>query len=242
MKFGALFKGKEKRAEEKVEKAEKKERGIDELLLDTDMKLRVLYDKYKVILNRELIIAKANQRKNIKNQDNYSKIGIAYYSMLMVKRAQERMRDMKSTRSLYNCMNELNQALQAINGLNGQLGKVSAKKTVSSMKKMESSSGSSSVDLKKTFNSLNGLNEQLPGQEAKNTGVDQLISVDLIERLISGEDVERCVREEQGLNEALPAGGFADVLSDLNDLPQDADIQEEEHFSADEIREMLDQM
>ena len=63
MKFGALFKGKEKRAEEKVEKAEKKERGIDELLLDTDMKLRVLYDKYKVILNRELIIAKANQRK-----------------------------------------------------------------------------------------------------------------------------------------------------------------------------------
>ena len=51
------------------------------------MKLRVLYDKYKVILNRELIIAKANRRKNIKNQDNYSKI-IAYYSMLMVKRAQ----------------------------------------------------------------------------------------------------------------------------------------------------------
>ena len=110
------------------------------------------------------------------------------------------------------------------------------------MRKMESGSGSSSGDLKKTFNSLNGLNEELPGQEAKNTGVDQLISVDLIERLISGEDVERCVREEQGLNEALPAGGFADVLADLNDLPQDADIQEEEHFSADEIREMLDQM
>ena len=242
MKFGALFKGKEKKEEEKVEKAEKKERGIDELLLDTDMKLRVLYDKYKVILNRELIIAKANRRKNIKNQDNYSKICIAYYSMLMVKRAQERMRDMKSTRSLYNCMNELNQALQAINGLNGQLGKVSAKKTVSSMRKMESGSGSSSGDLKKTFNSLNGLNEQLPGQEAKNTGVDQLISVDLIERLISGEDVERCVREEQGLQDDIPRGGFADVMSELNDLPQSDNVQEEERFSADEIREMLDQM
>ena len=34
MKFGALFKGKEKKEEEKIEKAEKKERGIDELLLD----------------------------------------------------------------------------------------------------------------------------------------------------------------------------------------------------------------
>ena len=97
MKFGALFKGKEKREEEKVEKAEKKERGIDDLLLETDMKLRVLYDNYKVILSRELIVAKANKRKNIKNQDNYAKIGIAYYSMLMVKRAQERMRDMIET-------------------------------------------------------------------------------------------------------------------------------------------------
>ena len=242
MKFGALFKGKEKKEEEKIEKAEKKERGIDELLLDTDMKLRVLYDKYKVILNRELIIAKANRRKNIKNQDNYSKIGIAYYSMLRVTRAQERRRDMKSTRSHNNCMNELNQALQAINGLNSQLGKVSAKKTVSSMRKMESGSGSSSGDLKKTFNSLNGLNEQLPGQEAKNTGVDQLISVDLIERLISGEDVERCVREEQGLQDDIPRGGFADVMSELNDLPQSDNVQEEERFSADEIREMLDQM
>lgn len=242
MKFGALFKGKEKKEEEKVEKAEKKERGIDELLLDTDMKLRVLYDKYKVILNRELIIAKANRRKNIKNQDNYSKIGIAYYSMLMVKRGQERMRDMKSTRSLYNCMNELNQALQAINGLNSQLGKVSAKKTVSSMRKMESASDGSSEDLKKTFNSLSGLNEELPGQEAKNTGIDQLISVDLIERLISGEDVERCVREEQGLQDNVPRGGFVDVMSELNDLSQSDNVQEKEKFSADEIREMLDQM
>ena len=242
MKFGALFKGKEKREEEKVEKAEKKERGIDDLLLETDMKLRVLYDNYKVILSRELIVAKANKRKNIKNQDNYAKIGIAYYSMLMVKRAQERMRDMKSTRSLYNCMNELNQALKAINGLSGELGRVSAKKTVSSMKKMESASGGSSGDLKKTFNSLNELNGTLPGQDAKNTGVAQLISVDLIERLINGEDVERCVREEQGLSENIPAGGFADVLEDLKDIPQNNNLQEEETFSADEIREMLDSM
>ena len=240
MKFGALFKGKEKKEEDK---ADKKERGIDDLILDTDTKLRVLYDKYKVILNRELIIAKANKRQNIKNQDNYSKIGIAYYSMLMVKRAQERIRDMKSTRSLYNCMNDLNQALQTLNGLNGQIGKVSAKKTVSSMRQMESASGGSSGDLKKTFNALTELNKQLPGQEAKNTGVDQLISVELIERLINGEDVERCVREEQGLQESSPADGvFADVLSDLADLPESNNVQEEKNFSADEIREMLDQI
>lgn len=242
MKFGALFKGKEKKEEEKIEKAEKKERGIDELLLDTDMKLRVLYDKYKVILNRELIIAKANRRKNIKNQDNYSKIGHCLLFHADGEKSPGADARHEVHRSLYNCMNELNQALQAINGLNSQLGKVSAKKTVSSMRKMESGSGSSSGDLKKTFNSLNGLNEQLPGQEAKNTGVDQLISVDLIERLISGEDVERCVREEQGLQDDIPRGGFADVMSELNDLPQSDNVQEEERFSADEIREMLDQM
>lgn len=232
MKFAGIFKGKEEKEMEK----KKRERELDELLRSTDVKLRVLYNNYKVILQRELIVAKGAKKKDIRNQDNYTKIGIAYYSLLLIRRAQEKMEEMKSYRSLYNCINGLNEALSTLNDLEHKMGKINIKKTLASVKKMAGSSGSSSKDLKKAYESMQEQEARMPGEEAKNTGVDDLVSVDIIEKLIDGMDVETCVREGKGVS--------ADPDSVLNNFGDDRHGEEnaDDLDSLDRMKDLLDRM
>lgn len=239
MKFSGIFKGKEGHKEDKREK----ERELDKLLQESDVKLRVLYSNYKVILQRELIVARGNKKKGIQNQDNYAKIGIAYYSMLLISRVQEKMEEMKSYRSLYNCINGLNEVLNTINTLDRKMGKVNAKKTVSSLKKMSGSSGGSSNDLKKAYDSLKTQEERMPGEEEKNTGVDALVSVEVIEKLISGMDVEDCVRNGEGAE--ISPENIMDEFSNSDSLKAAANfvVDEEDDLSnLDKMRELLDSM
>lgn len=239
MKYKGLFRRDREKTDKKEEKR-KEELGIDTLLLDTDAKLRVLYDRYKVILNKEIMYARAQQRKGIRNQDNYAKIGIAYYSMAMIRRAQERMNEMTSARALFNCMNEMNSALQAINSLNGRLGKLNAKKTISDMKKMSDSSGGASGDLKKTLEGLESLEKTLPGSESRNTGIDGLVSTELIERLISNgaADIDCCVSAQDGISVAPD-----DILRELDASEEAEEVPaEEEELDVEKLRELLDSM
>ncbi|MDO5538805.1 MAG: hypothetical protein Q4F83_01855 [Eubacteriales bacterium] len=196
-----IFEGLLKNREKKDPKQEKRKKAaaIDTAVLDADRKLRRLNDDYSLILQKELMIARANQRKGIKNQDNYSRIGIAYYSILLVKKAQERMQELSSTRALYNCMTEMGEALAAINGLSGKVGKMNPKKVMDGMKRMDGASGGVSADLIKTLGRLSTLEESLSGEDAKNTGVEGLVSVELIEKLINGEDIEDCLEGRAGI-------------------------------------------
>lgn len=239
MKFSGIFKGKEEKKEDKREK----ERELDNLLRKSDIKLRMLYNNYKLILERELIVARGNKKKSIQNQDNYAKIGIAYYSMLLINRAQEKMDEMKSYRSLYNCINDLNEVLSTINNLDRKMGKVNVKKTVSSLKKMSSSSGGSSKDLKKAYDSLRTQEESMPGEEEKNTGVDSLVSVEVIEKLINGVDVEDCVRNGEGI-EVSPEN-IMDEFSDSDRLKAAMEFvsdEEDDLSDLDKMKSLLDSM
>lgn len=242
MKFSGIFKGKEEKKKEKKDK----ELELDQTLRNTDIKLRMLYNNYKLILQRELIIARGARKKGILNQDNYTKIGISYYSMLLITRAQEKMEEMKTYRSLYTCINELNETLSALNSLEHKMGKINVKKTLSSVKKMADSSGGSSKNLKKAYESLQEQEERLPGEEAKNTGVDALVSVEVIEKLIDGVDVETYVKAGEGI--AVAPENIMEQLADTDDKINEAsglvsmEEKDDDLSDLDRMKELLDSM
>lgn len=237
MKFAGIFKGREDKKEDKKEK----EREIDNLLRSADIKLRVLYNNYKLILQRELLVARGDKKKGIRNQDTYAKIGITYYSMLLITKTQEKMDEMKSYRSLYNCINDLNEVLNTINSLDRKMGKVNVKKTVSSLKRMSESSGSSSKELKKAYASLKDQDERMPGEEERNTGVDSLVSVEVIERLINGEDVEECVRNGEGM-EVSPESIMSEIAYSHNVKEAEEPGKDNELSDLEKMKNLLDSM
>lgn len=243
MRFEGLLKNREKK-DPKQEKR-KKAAAIDAAVLDADKKLRRLNDDYSLILQKELMIARANQRKGIKNQDNYSKIGIAYYSILLVKKAQERMQEISSSRALYNCMTEMGEALSMINGLSGKVGKITPKKVMDGMKRMDGASGGVSADLMKTMSKLSALEEGLSGEDAKNTGVEGLVSVELIEKLINGEDVESCLDERARVT--TQPEDMMQLFGDVNQIINGSSEEytapvENEQVDMDSLKELIDSL
>lgn len=212
--------------EKKVQKRRQKEDRIDQALLDTDVKLRLLKDRYRLILEKELRVARAEKARGKKNSATYSKIGVAYYSLGVVDAAQERLREMSSSRELFHCMNEMSAALSTINGLSGKIGKLDPKGMVKGMRKMSDKESGASRDLLKTLSVLSGLETS----SEDSVPIDTLVSVDVIEKLINGEDVDNCIDDGAGVG--IEAGELLDLFSGL---PEVNGTSEEETGSLDEI-------
>ncbi len=201
MKFSALFK--------KKESVKVPQKDIDEVLFEAGKELIKLKDKFAVTLQRELTVARRNKEKGIKNSGNYSRIGIAYYSLNVIQDVQERVRSMTSTRDLYNCMNDMTAVIGMINGIAGKMGKLDPKGIVSGLKKMSGDDGGASKDLLKTLAALSGA--KLETED--NVPIDTLVSVDVIEKLIAGADPDHCVKASDGI--ITNTGDVMDVISQV---------------------------
>lgn len=189
----------------------KKELAIDRAVLDTNVRLDNLKDRYKVMLNRQLMTARYNQKQGIPaSSDNYSKIGVAYYSLSIIDTAKKRMQSISSSRELYNCMNELNATLGAVNGLNGKIGNLDTKGVVKELGRMNTGSGGASADLVKALSILSGLET---GGVTDVVPIDSLVSRDVIEGLINGEDVNTYLNRNAGI-ETMPEN-VMDLMSDI---------------------------
>lgn len=240
---GAAEKGRKlTREEKKQQKKRAKEEQVDAAILDTDVKLRLLKDKYRLLLEKELRIARANKNKGKKNSANYSKIGVAYYSLNVVNAAQERLQELSSSRELYCCMNEMSAALSTINGLNGRIGRLDPKKIVKGMKQMTAGGNGASSDLLKTLSVLSGLETASEDR----VSLDALVSTDVIEKLINGEDVDSCV--DGGVGLAMEAGDLLDLFGDLPELGGESEeagaplSAEEIEAATQNIANLLDQL
>ena len=211
-----------------------KELDIERKLLDTDVKLRLLNDRYKLLLQKELLIARSNKSRGKKNSANYAKIGTAYYALNAVKGAQERLQNITSARELYSCMTDLSGVLGAINDLGGQTGKVDTKKLSRQIAKMGQSEGGATANMIKTLETLNGIDaESLLGLD--NFSVDSLVSQELIEKLINGDqDLEEAVTDREGILESTDdllkmleglSGGEGNAVNPA-EIQQQTDISE----------------
>lgn len=219
MKYKPLF-GKRKPKEKK--------KSMDMEILELDVKLRRLKDKYEVLLQRELLVARDNKKNGIRNSANYSKIGIVYYSLNIVEEAQKRLRDISSSRELYVSMNEMSEALSTLNELSGHTGKLRPDKLISMWEKIKAKDTGAGKDL---LNTLQALSEAELRNEKDSVPMDFLVSKDIIEKLINGEDVNRC-------------NVFSNFLEndEILDLPQDTVSSEDIARVTQNISELLNQI
>lgn len=215
-----------------------KEEGkdIDYVMADTRKRLILLRQKYKLNLQRELLIARDNKGKNIRNSGNYSRIGIAYYSLNIVNAAQQRLDELMSTRELQNAMNEMGLLLGLINGMPKKVGKMDSKKVVDAMKRMSGASSGAGKDLVKVLTDLSGA-----GLERKDTTpVESLVSVEVIERLINGDNVEQLIQNGTGLvrdtDDAMSA--VSEALGSI--AAEESSGSDSVEMTMDEINEMLE--
>lgn len=229
MKFGPLFARKEKNTV--------KQKDVDQLLFDAGKGLLKLKSRYSVTLERELAIARANKERGVKNSANYSRIGIAYYSLNIVKTAQERLRDMTTDRELYNCMNEMSSVLGTINGVSGKIGRMDAKSLLSGINKMSGASSGAGKDMLKTLAALSGANIE----RTDSVPIDSLVSLDVIERLISGVDPDTCVNANEGVvtNTDEVMDVFSQILETEEVKPAETVSDE---LSMDDITELISKL
>lgn len=220
----------------KLGRNKEEEKDIDYVMADTRKRLILLKQRYKVNLQKELLIARDNKEKNIRNSGNYSRIGIAYYSLNIVNAAQQRLDELMSTRELQNAMNEMGLLLGLINGMPKKVGKMDSKKVADAMKRMSGASSGAGKDLVKALADLSGA-----GLERKDTTpVEALVSVEVIERLINGDNVEHLIQSGTGLVQ-----GTDDAMSAVSEALGNIAAEgksglDSVEMTMDEINEMLE--
>ena len=179
---------------QKKEAAPKK--SIDEMIRETRQQLFELERKYRIILERELMYGRDNARKGKKDAGNYSRIGIAYYTLNIVKAAQDRIMGIESTRDLITAIDSTTNAIGMINTLDRKKGTLDVKDLIKKVtKNLKDNAGGDDGGLSTAFQRLSGLNLE----EANSVPVSSMVSNEVIDQLISGtRKVEECVREEAG--------------------------------------------
>lgn len=179
---------------QKKEAAPKK--SVDEMIRETRQQLFELERKYRIILERELMYGRDNARRGKKDAGNYSRIGIAYYSLNIVRAAQDRVMGIESTRDLITAIESTTNAVGMINTLDRKKGTLDVSTLMKSLKKnLTGGAGGDDGGLSTAFQTLSGLNLE----EANSIPISSMVSTEVIDQLISGtRKVDECVREEAG--------------------------------------------
>ena len=213
MKFKPLISGSGRKTPAGKEKPAKETEDIDVLILRTGTQLNELEKKFTLILNKELAKARYNKERGVKNSANYSRIGIAYYSLNAIKSVQERMNEVASSRDLYTTVNSLGRTIGTINGLNNNIGHMDIKGVMSNLKKMTGQSGGASKELVSALEKLSGVDTKI----TDTVPIETLVSADVIERLInSGDELSEMVESHEGLNQNTD-----DVMNLINKALED---------------------
>lgn len=205
-------------------KPNKGKADVDSMIFQAGKNLRMLKERYRVVLEKELMIGRENAKKGEKNSGNYARIGIAYYSLNIINAVQQRLQEIENTRELMNAMGEMSLAVGMVNKLGGQIGKMNPKTLIANARRMGGASSGAGRDLIRTLEGLSKLKLDRPDT----VSIESLVSNDLIERLIKGEDVDGCVRNGDGISR-----NFDDLMSDISDGYREETMQQSEADKAD---------
>lgn len=206
MKFGGLWTGRKKNDKPAGPKASKepvktREQIEAEALDEAEVSLGVLYGEFRRIFERERRKALGYEREGITNQDNYVTVGLAFYSMTLIKTAQNRLYEIRNSRELYGSISELSGTIQTLNGVDDRKKDINVKGIAAGAEKMSGASGGSSRALLKAYETLYNLKQSLPDERSKNTGIDAVVDRDFLKKLIHDGNVEECVRSARGLKQ-----------------------------------------
>lgn len=156
----------------------KKKKDIDQQIMETDVQLRTLEDKFRLVISREIRVLR-NNRNDKRAQE---KVKNALFSMQVVHTAQEQLRDIDTTHELNKAMNNLGLALKSLNGISFRSESVNGFRLQRGMDKMDKNAERRGGGIGNVFRQ----------------DINELISDDMIERLIKGESVDKCLNDPEG--------------------------------------------
>ena len=188
-----------------MDKIFKPKKSRSEVILDLGIELRRLEERFEVLIEGELRTIKYNRKKGISSTRSVDKLKNAYYSLHIIRRAKENLRDIRTTGELTKSMNEMGAALKVLNGISGQSVHVRRWLINYNVQAMDASAERRSDGIKQVFPE----------------SINELVGDDVVERLISGESLESCL---SGSDELLDETGgmglkFTDeLISQINSL------------------------
>lgn len=185
---------------------------VDQMIRETRQQLFILEDRYRTILTRELMYGRENARKGKKDAGNYSRIGIAYYTLNIVKAAQDRVMGIESTRDLTTAIEATTNAVGMINTLSQRAGGLDVSNLIKKVKKnLKGGSSGGGSDLQNAFTALSGLDLA----DTSSMPISSMVSNEIIDQLISGtRKVDDCLREEAGF--AFSSNDIMDAVAQAN--------------------------
>ncbi len=194
----------------------KEKQDVDHLITEAGVRLRGLQRKYRVIIERELRALRHSRTQKRDNPKAVTNLKNAYYSLAIISRAQERLREITSFQELCKAMNEMGAVLKLMNRISGKAEKVKVNKLNAGIRKLDKATERDEGGMQNMF--------QQP--------LDALVEDEIIERLLKGESVDSCLDMEDGIlmdmEEVLPFGeSFVGEPGEELDLDQSmADIDE----------------
>ena len=200
-----------------------KKKTPQQLVLDARIKLDESTRKYLNVIDIEARnIRHARKHTNNKSIEAKSiiKIKNAYYGLNIIENTKMRLVDIQTSEELYSALNDLTEAIQKVNRVNKKAAKPRTNKFVKEHEKMGKGI-ENEVDL-------------MTNMYDKIESIDDLVSNDIVEKIINGEPVEEFLRYEEGLNVSVDE--FLNI--DLDEI-KDFDVNKEEtRENTDDILDM----
>ena len=187
-----------------------KKKTPQQLVLDARMKLDEATRKYLNVIDMEARNVR-HARKNTKNKTaeakSMHKKKNAYYGLSIIENTRIRLVDIQTTEELYSAMNDLTEAIQKVNRVNQKSPKPKTNQFVRENEKMG--------------RGIENETDILTNMYDKVESIDDLVSNEVVEKIINGEPVEDFLRLEEGLNVSID--DFIHFnLDEVNDLGENS--------------------
>lgn len=186
-----------------------RKKTASDLILDARIKLDEATTKYMNVIDmsaRNVRYARKNTKNKAEEAKHMLKIKNAYYGLSLIENTKSRMVDIQTSEELYSAMNDLTEAIQKVNRVNTKSIKPRTNKFVKEQGKME----------KGIENEI----DRMSNMYSKIDSIDDLVSNDVVEKIIKGEPVEDFLRYEEGLN--VSVDDFLNInLDEIRDFGAD---------------------
>ena len=188
---------------------QEKKKTSQDLILDARIKLDEATRKNLNVIDMEVRNIRHNRKHNYNKTGEMKsiiKVKNAYYGLSIIENTRRRLVDIQTSEELYSAMNDLTEAIQKENRVNTKSIKPRTNKFVKEQGKME----------KGIENEI----ERMSNMYSKIDSIDDLVSNDVVEKIIKGEPVEDFLRYEEGLN--VSVDDFLNInLDEIRDFGAD---------------------
>lgn len=215
--------------------ADDKQRSLDEKVLAARTELEKARRRNMDVIEMELRNLRYNKKHNAGSslEARYvAKIKNAYYSLGIINNTKLRLNDIETSQELYAAINNVTNAMKIMNQIYKKSDKPNTGKYVRQSGKLD--------------HNEEKMEERMSNMYSKVDSIDDLVSNDVVDRLLKGDLVEDCLREEEGIKvsiDDLTDFNLDDINFSMDDIGTDmeanqgADIltEEEENFDDSSI-------